>query len=67
MPQNRGQGPYASLVYVYKRGKGKRGIHLLSENAPTHRSAVVFDYLKEQNLDILPHPPFITDLAPDLM
>ena len=43
------------------------GIHLWSENAPAHRSAVVFDYLKEQNLDILPRPPYITDLTPDLM
>ena len=36
---------------------GVRGIKLLHDNAPTHKSSMVQEYLKESELDVLDHPP----------
>ncbi|XP_061178417.1 histone-lysine N-methyltransferase SETMAR-like [Saccostrea echinata] len=41
-----------------------RGIKLLHDNAPAHRSEVVTKYLKENGIAVLPHPPYGPDLAP---
>ena len=43
---------------------GVRGLKLLHDNAPAHKSAVVVDYLKTSGLHTLPHPPYSPDLAP---
>ena len=51
--------------YVTKRPRtDTRGLKLLHDNAPAHRSAVVQDYLREQNIEVMPHPPYSPDLSP---
>lgn len=34
------------------------------DNAPAHRSQVVLDYLSDQKVELVPHPPYSPDLAP---
>ena len=41
-----------------------RGIKLLHDNTPAHKSATVQEYLKESGLDVLYHPPYNPDLSP---
>ena len=43
---------------------GVRGIKLLHDNAPAHKSATVQEYLKESGLDVLDHPQYSPDLSP---
>ena len=43
---------------------GSRGIKLLHDNAPAHKSCLVTDYLQENRIAVLPHPPYSPDLAP---
>ena len=51
--------------YTAKRPRtGLRGVKLLHDNAPAHRSAVVTKYLQENNIETLPHPPYSPDLSP---
>ena len=45
-------------------GTGVRGIKLLHDNAPAHKSSTVQEYLKESGLDVLDHPPYSPDLSP---
>ena len=55
------------LVDFYQKRRprtGVRGIKLLHDNAPSHKSATVQEYLKESGLDVLDHPPFSPDLSP---
>ena len=41
-----------------------RGIKLLHDNAPAHKSTTVQEYLKESGLDVLHHPPYSPALSP---
>ena len=41
-----------------------RGLNILHDNAPAHRSAVVTEYLEEHNIKTLPHPAYSPDLSP---
>ena len=43
---------------------GARGIKLLHDNAPAHKSATVQEYLKESGLHVLDHSPYSPDLSP---
>ena len=43
---------------------GVRGIKLLHDNAPAHKSAKIQEYLKESGLDVLDYPPYSPDLSP---
>ena len=55
------------LVDFYQKHRprtGFRGIKLLHDNAPAHKSATVQEYLKESGLDVLDHPPYSPDLSP---
>ena len=55
------------LVEFYQKCRprtGVRGIKLLHNNAPAHKSATVQEYLKESALDVLDHPPNSPDLSP---
>ena len=55
------------LVYFHRKRRprtGVRGIKLLHDNAPAHKSATVQEYLKESGLDVLDHPPYSPDLPP---
>ena len=55
------------LVDFYQKRRprtGVRGIKLLHDNAPAHKSATVQENLKETGLDVLDHPPYSHDLSP---
>ena len=51
--------------YQKKRPKsGIRGIRLLHDNAPAHRSKLVTEFLDKECVVVLPHPPYSPDLSP---
>ena len=55
------------LVDFYQKRRpctSVRGIKLLHDNTPAHKSATVQEYLKEYGLDVLDHPPYSPDLSP---
>ena len=55
------------LVDFYQKCRprtGVRGIKLLHDNAPAHKSTTVQEYLKESGLDVLDYPPYSPDLSP---
>ena len=55
------------LVDFYQKRRlctSVRGIKLLHDNVPAHKSAMVQEYLKESRLNVLNHPPYIPDLSP---
>ena len=45
------------------RGKLRRGVLLLHDNAPAHTSAVVTSAAAECGYELLSHPPYLPDLA----
>ena len=62
---------YASLlkklrraVKEKRRGKLRRGVLLLHDNAPVHKSHVAQDAVRECGFRELNHPPYSPDLAP---
>ena len=62
-----GESVLTQLVDFYQKRTpptGVRGIKLLHDNAPAHKSATVQEYLKESGLDVLDHPPYSPDLSP---
>jgi histone-lysine N-methyltransferase SETMAR len=40
------------------------GVRLLHDNALSHKSAIVREYLKQEKAVELPHPPYSPDLVP---
>ena len=51
--------------YITKRPRiGVRGLHILHDNGPDHRSAVVIEYLEEMKIKTLPHPAYSPALSP---
>ena len=46
------------------QGKLTRCVLLLQDNAPAHTSQVVMTAVTECGFEILPHPPYSTDMAP---
>jgi len=47
-----------------RRGKLRRGVLLLHDNAPAHTSGVATSTAAECGYELLPHPPYSPDLAP---
>ena len=47
-----------------KQGKLARGIMLLQDNAPAYRSQVNMSAVTDRGFEILPHPPYSSDMAP---
>ena len=43
---------------------GLRSVRLLHDNASSHKAAIVHEYLKQEKIVELPHPPYSPDLAP---
>ena len=43
---------------------GTHGIKLLHDNARAHDTQEVKDYLKQEGINLMPHPPYSPDLAP---
>lgn len=51
--------------YLKRRPKtGIRHICLIHDNAPAHKSKIVQDYLLQETINQLPHPPYSPDLSP---
>lgn len=47
-----------------RRGKITKGVLLLQDNAPVHKSRVAMEKAKSLGFELLPHPPYSPDLAP---
>ena len=61
------EGVLTQVVDFYQKCRpctSVRGIKLLHDNAPAHKSATVQEYLKESGLDVLANPPYSPDLSP---
>ena len=43
---------------------GLRGLCLIHDNAPAHKCVLVQDFLKEEKVVQLSHPPYSPDLSP---
>ena len=43
---------------------GLDGVRLLHDNASSHKAAIVREYLKQEKVVELPHPPYSPDFAP---
>ena len=43
---------------------GLKNVSLLHDNASSHKAQIVTDYLKQENIRVLPHPAYSPDLAP---
>ena len=43
---------------------GSRGLCLIHDNAPSHKRVLVQDFLKEEKVVQLSHPPYSPDLSP---
>ena len=43
---------------------GLRGVRLLHDNVSSHKAAIVCEYVKQEKVAELPHPPYPPDLAP---
>lgn len=51
----------------FMKNKGRttvRDVMLHHDNASPHKAAVVTEYLREERVKLLPHPPYSPDLAP---
>lgn len=47
-----------------RRGKLRKGVLLLQDNAPVHTSVIAMDAARDCAFEILPHPPYSPDMAP---
>ena len=56
--------PVVKEIWKQRKSTGTKGIKLLHDNARPHAHADVIDYLKEEGINIMPHPPYSPDLAP---
>ena len=55
----------AKEFYNKKRpGKGWSGVHLLHDNASSHKGEVVKSFLASEMVKVLNHPPYSPDLSP---
>ena len=57
----------AKLKKYYQKRRpatGFKHVRLLHDNAPAHTSALVTQFLKQEKVTVLPHPPYSPDLAP---
>jgi len=56
--------PVVKELWKQRPNSGTRGLRLLHDNARPHDNPDVLAYLKEEKLDLIPHPPYSPDLAP---
>jgi histone-lysine N-methyltransferase SETMAR len=56
--------PVVKEIWKQRRSNGTKGIKLLHDNGPPHRHSDVINYLTEEGIIIMPHPPYSPDLAP---
>ncbi|CAF5098576.1 unnamed protein product [Rotaria sp. Silwood1] len=51
-------------IWKQRKSAGIKGVKLLHDNAGLHRHSDVINYLTEEGINIMPHPPYSPDLAP---
>ena len=56
--------PIVKEIWKQRKSNGTKGIKLLHDNAGPHRHSDVINYLTEEGINIMPHPPYSPDLAP---
>ncbi|CAM4823498.1 unnamed protein product [Rotaria magnacalcarata] len=56
--------PVVKEIRKQRKSNGTKGIKLLHDNASPHRHSDVINYLTEEGINIIPHPPYSPDLAP---
>lgn len=61
---NRCLKPMIKELNRQRPSSGLKNMKLLHDNASSHYHKDVFDYLKEEGLNLLPHPPYSPDLSP---
>ncbi|CAF4840010.1 unnamed protein product [Rotaria socialis] len=55
--------PVVKEIRKQRKSNGTKGIKLLHDNASPHRHSDVINYLTEEGINIIPHPPYSSDLA----
>jgi len=56
--------PLVDGLWKERPKTGCHGLKLLHDNARPHNSRAVLNYLREQQIGLMPHPPYSPDLAP---
>jgi len=56
--------PVVKEIWKQRKSAGTKGIKLLHDNARSHVHSHVINYLTEEGINIMPHPPYSPDLAP---
>ncbi|CAF3737463.1 unnamed protein product [Rotaria socialis] len=55
--------PVVKEIRKQRKSNGTKGIKLLHDNSSPHRHSDVINYLTEEGINIIPHPPYSSDLA----
>ncbi|CAF4937247.1 unnamed protein product, partial [Rotaria sp. Silwood1] len=55
--------PVVKEIWKQRKSAGTKGIKLLHDNAGPHRHSDAINYLAEERINIMPHPPYSSDLA----
>ena len=55
-----------NLLVTFENGpsKGWSGVHLLHDNASSHKCEVIKSVLASEKVKVLNHPPYAPDLSP---
>ncbi|CAF1292696.1 unnamed protein product [Rotaria sordida] len=56
--------PIVEEIWKQRRSDGTKGIKLFHDSAGPHRRSDVINYLTEERINIMPHPPYSPDLVP---
>lgn len=56
--------PVIKEIHRQRPSSGLKNMTLLHDNASAHDHQDVFDFLKKEGLNLLPHPPYSPDLSP---
>jgi histone-lysine N-methyltransferase SETMAR len=56
--------PAIQVIKKQRPLTGTHGIKLLHDGARAHSAQEVKDYLKQEGINLIPHPPYSPDLAP---
>jgi len=51
-------------IKLKRRGKLRKGVLMLQDNAPSHTSRLAIATLQQCGFELLPHPPYSPDMAP---
>lgn len=52
------------VVTSFRSQHPNHRLRLHHDNAPSHRHRAVIDYLAQENIELVPHPPYSPDIAP---